>query len=437
MLGSQVIFLLVLIITLGFFGFTMSRILGLFKFVRPAGSFDKIGSRISLTLLVAFGQSKILRKPVAGLFHAMVWWGFLVILLGTIEMIIDGLSGLERSLSFLGGIYDLITASGEIFGALIIIACLGFLARRYLGNVKRFTAPEMKPSSRMDATFVLCLILALMLSLIGMNMGYVAENPDGYHGAFPVSMLLIENFSSLSLADMAMFEHVNWWLHICLVLIFLNILPYSKHFHVIMAVPNVFMSRLEPKAQLNVMESVTKEVKLMMNPDTAFSAPEGEVQQERFGVKDVEDVTWKNLIDSFTCTECGRCSDVCPANITGKKLSPRKLMKDMRARMKVKGQGFRKNGKGYSDDKSLVGSVISEEEIWACTSCMACMEECPVMIDHVPFIIDMRRYLVMEESKANPELNMMFNNIENNGAPWQFSPEDRMRWAENLNSKYE
>jgi Fe-S oxidoreductase len=226
---------------------------------------------------------------------------------------------------------------------------------------------------------------------------------------------------------------VNWWAHIVLIFIFANILPYSKHFHVFMSVPNVFFSRLEPLGYLPNMPEITKEVKLMMDPNAAFSEPaETEENVGRFGVMDVEDITWKNYLDALACTECGRCTDVCPANITGKQLSPRKILMDTRARMKEKGPGLVKD-KSYSDDRSLVRSFISEEELWACTTCNACAQECPININHPTLIVDMRRYLVMEESAGPGELNSMFTNIENNGAPWQFSPEDRLKWAEDVN----
>jgi heterodisulfide reductase subunit C len=227
-------------------------------------------------------------------------------------------------------------------------------------------------------------------------------------------------------------HEIFWWSHIVLIFIFANMLPYSKHFHVFMSVPNVFLSRLEPLGKLDNMESITREVKMMLNPETAFqTAPEGEAPG-RFGVKDAEDVTWKNYFDALACTECGRCTAVCPANITGKKLSPRKIMMDLRARMKEKGPGMLKNGKGYDDGRSLIRSFISEEELWACTTCNACARECPININHPTLIVDMRRYLVMEEGSAPGELKSVFSNIENNGAPWQYSPEDRLLWAKDL-----
>jgi len=297
-------------------------------------------------------------------------------------------------------------------------------------NIKRFSGVEMNAHSKADATLALSIILLLMVSLIGYNAAYLKTFGTEAIGFYPISQLLV-SFVPETSAHTIM--EVGWWAHIALVLGFMNMLPYSKHFHVFMSVPNVFLSRLGPMTKMNNMESVTKEVKLMMNPDTAFAAPaDGEVAPpERFGIKDIEDVGWNNYVDSLACTHCGRCTAVCPANITGKLLSPRKILVDTRHRMNDKGLQYAADNK-YDDGKALVGDYITKEELWACTTCHACVQECPINIDHVSLIMDMRRYLVMEESAAAPELNMMFTNIENNGAPWQFAMSDRMNWAENI-----
>ncbi|GIV34612.1 MAG: hypothetical protein KatS3mg031_2147 [Chitinophagales bacterium] len=432
---SQIVFTIVLVIAFGAFGYTFFRILNTLRAARPVNRFDRIGERLKITLLVAFGQTKILRKPVAGLLHAIVWWGFLVITIGTIEMMIDGVAGTERVLGFLGPVYDVITASGELFALLILIAVVVFLFRRYIIKPRRFIAPEMKPASKADATVILLMIFALMVSLLLMNVGYIATQKD-VHGAYPVSLLMLPLFAGMEQSALAQLGAVNWWIHILLVLIFLNILPYSKHFHVIMAVPNVFFSRLEPFAKLSNMASVTREVKAMMDPNAdpyAAAAETTTAQAEKFGIKDVTEVTWKHIMDAYTCTECGRCTEVCPANNTGKKLSPRKLFIDLRKRVSETGPEVIA-GKKPAPEPPLVSDVfISPEELWACTTCMACIQECPVDIDHVPFIVDMRRNLVLEESKVSADLAVMFSNIENNGAPWAFSPEDRLKWAEGLN----
>ena len=435
---KQIVFLIVLLLTLGIFLFTISRIIKFFKLTKPFPIGDW-GKRFNVMIKVAFGQTKIMRKPVIGFMHALVWWGFLVILVGSIEMIIDGLFGTERALVILGPVYDVITASGDIFAFIIAILILAFLFRRLFLNIKRFGGIEMKHKSHADANFALTLILLLMLSLLGMNTFYILDSHNFGHeveGIFPVSVYLSGFFENISANSVHFLHEFNWWAHILLIFLFANILPYSKHFHVFMSVPNVFLSRLEPLGYLYNMPNITKEVKMMMDPDAAFSEPaEGEEEEiERFGVLDVEDVTWKNYLDSLTCTECGRCTEVCPANITGKKLSPRKIFMDLRARMKEKGPGLIKD-KNYSDKKAFNSDYITAEELWACTTCNACAQECPVNIDHPSLIVDMRRYLVMEEAAGPGELNTMFTNIENNGAPWQFSPEDRLLWADNIGDK--
>ncbi|MFC1732011.1 heterodisulfide reductase-related iron-sulfur binding cluster [candidate division KSB1 bacterium] len=426
---KQILFSVCLIITIAIFFYTTLRYVKFFKLTKPF-PVRNWGKRFMLMLEVAIGQTKIFRFPMIGFLHALVFWGFCVILVGSIEMIIDGIAGTERILSFLGIIYSIITASGDVFALIIALSIIAFLFRRLFLHVKRFSGIEMKHVSHMDANIALTLIFLLMISLLGMNTFYIAIHPEEFKGCFPVSKSFAGLFGSISTGNAHTWHEINWWSHILLIFIFANILPYSKHFHVFMSVPNVFLSRLEPLGYLDNMENVMKEVKLMMDPNTAFSAPaEGEeAAVSRFGVKDVEDVTWKNYMDSLTCTECGRCTSVCPANITGKKLSPRKIIMDVRARMKDKGPGLVKS-KTFDDGKSLVKDYISTEELWACTTCNACAQECPVNINHPSIIVDMRRYLVMEEAAGPGEINTIFTNIENNGAPWQYSPEDRLKWA--------
>lgn len=436
---KQFAFLIALLVTLLIFAFTTRRFIGFFRITRPGFPVKEIGKRIRVMLEVAIGQTKIFRRPVMGLLHALVFWGFCVILIGSIEMVIDGLAGTERVLSSLGIVYDIIIASGDIFALIIAVAIIVFLFRRIFLHVRRFSGIEMKHISHIDANIALTMILLLMISLLGMNTFYIrATEASGgvLEGVYPISHLLASWFTSGAHTSEQLYQ-VNWWAHILLIFIFANYLPYSKHFHVFMSVPNVFLSRLEPLGKLNTMESITREVKIMMDPDQAFSSPteeEGAEEEavERFGILDVEDVTWKSYLDSLACTECGRCTSVCPANLTGKKLSPRKIIMDVRARMKEKGPGILKNGKDFDDQKSLIRDYVSEEELWACTLCNACAQECPININHPALIVGMRRYLVMEESAAPGELNAIFSNIENNGAPWQFSQEDRMLWSEGI-----
>jgi len=429
---KQIIFAGSLLVTFSVFTYTLLSLVNLFKQTRKGFPIKDIGKRIVITLRVAIGQTKIMRKPVIGFMHALVFWGFCVILIGSVELIIDGLVGTERVLGFLGPVYDVIIASGDVFAFLILVFVTAFLIRRIFLNIRRFGGPEMKHKSHVDANFALSLILLLMISLLGMNIFYVLSTELSGHdlvGIFPVSQIVAGWFGEMTETCAYNLHEINWWSHILLIFFFANYLPYSKHFHVFLSVPNVFFSRLEPLGKLINMENVTKEVKLMFDPGAEI--PENDEEIQRFGVLDVEDVTWKNYFDSLACTQCGRCTEVCPANQTGKKLSPRKLMMDLRARMKEKGSGLIEEGRNFSDHKSLIKDYFTSEEIWACTTCNACAQECPININHPSLIVDLRRYIVMEESGAPAELNTMFSNIENNGAPWQLSQEDRMNWDEN------
>jgi heterodisulfide reductase subunit C/nitrate reductase gamma subunit len=433
---KQIIFLIELLITAGIFTYSMYRYFQYFKFTKPKKIGDW-GKRIMMTIEIAFLQKKILRRHWVGTMHALVWWGFILILFGSIEMIFDGILGTEKLFSALGGFYRFMMASGDVFALIIAVAIIAFLIRRLFMHIKRFYGPEMRKIDKLDANFALTLILLLMISLIGMNTFYIVwaqQTGNEILGAYPVSNVIAKRFLGIPSETAWFWYQFNWWAHISLVFLFANILPYSKHFHVFMSVPNVFVSRLEPLGYVDNMESITKEVKIMLDPDAAFEEPAEaeEENMERFGIKDIEDVTWVSYLNSLACTQCGRCVDVCPANITGKLLSPRKVMMDTRKRMKEKGPEMIKEGTGFDDGKALLGNFITEEELWACTLCNACAMECPVNNHQPTIILGMRRYLVMEESKAPTGLNTVFANIENNGAPWQFSPEDRLLWAKDL-----
>jgi Fe-S oxidoreductase/nitrate reductase gamma subunit len=434
-MSKQIIFLITLLITLGVFTWTISKLVSYFRFTRKGFPVKSLGKRFMVMIRVAIGQTKIFRRPVIGFFHALVFWGFCVILFGSIEMVIDGLSGSEKALSFLGPVHNFIMASGDIFGLVVAVSIVIFLARRLFFHISRFEGIEMKRRSHIDAAVALSLILLLMISLLMMNAGYVGNkhaSGEEIKGLYPVASVISGLMHGVSASAFRAIFEASWWTHILLIFFFANYLPYSKHFHVFMSVPNVFLSRLEPLGKLRTMESITREVKLMLDPSTAFLAAPSDSTPERFGVKDAEDVIWKNYFDSLSCTECGRCTSVCPANITGKKLSPRKIMMDLRARMRDKGPLMVKNGRTFSDNKSLLRDYISEEELWACTTCNACAKECPININHPSLILDMRRYLVLEEGSAPGELKAVFSNIENNGAPWQYSAEDRMLWAKDI-----
>ncbi len=432
---KQIVFAITLIATLGIFSFTINRIIRFFKLTRPAFPVRDFGKRFQITLEVALGQTKIFRRPFTGLLHALVFWGFCVIAVGSVEMIIDGLFGTERVLKFLGPVYSLIIASGDIFGLVVAICIVIFLARRLFFHIRRFEGIEMKSVSHMDANIALSMILILMISLLGMNMAYLeshAASAGTVAGVYPVSTLFAGILSGIPAGGVSVMYEACWWVHILMIFVFANVLPYSKHFHVFMSIPNVFLSRLDALGKLQNMDNITLEVKMMLYPDAVTIIPPADAAVERFGIMDVEDISWKNYLDSLACTECGRCTSVCPANLTGKRLSPRKIIMDVRARMKEKGPGLVKNGLTWSDKKSLLRDYISEEELWACTTCNACARECPININHPSIIIDMRRYLVMEEASAPSGIKWIFGNIENNGAAWHFSADDRMLWARDI-----
>jgi Fe-S oxidoreductase len=431
----QIIFAISLLITFAVFFYTISRVIRYFRLTRPAFPVKDFGKRFGIMMQVAFGQTKIFRRPVIGFFHALVFWGFCVILVGSIEMVIDGLAGTEKALRFFGPLHDLIMVSGDIFAVLVTVSIIIFLSRRLIFHIRRFEGIEMKKKSHTDANISLTLILLLMISLISMNTGYVGDKTlsgGEIAGIYPFAGAIAKIFPGISAGGFRIMYDISWWTHILLIFLFANYLPYSKHFHVFMSVPNVFLSRLDPPGKLTNMDNITREVKLMLDPDTDYATVPADTPAGRFGVKDAEDATWKNYFDSLSCTECGRCTSVCPANITGKKLSPRKVMMDLRARMKEKGPLMIKNGRDFNDNRALLRDYITEEELWACTTCNACAIECPININHPDLIMDMRRYLVLEEASAPGELKSVFNNIENNGAPWQFSAEDRLNWAKDL-----
>lgn len=428
---KQIIFGFTLGLTLGIFAYSIWRIGQFFRFTKPR-AVGQWGHRLVMLAKVGFGQTKILRRPMVGLMHALVFWGFLVITLGSIEMVADGLAGSHRILRFLGPVYIAIVWSGDLFAGVVLVLIGAFIFRRLFMKIKRFYGAEMKPISKTDAYAALVIILLLMVSLLGINTSWNQLSDHHFSHWLPVSSHLAPLMSSAKPGTVAVWHEVFWWMHILLIFLFANLLPYSKHFHVFTSLPNVFLSRTEPLGKLDHMPEMEKEIRMMMEPEQAFAAPANEAPPERFGVKDVNDVTWKSYLDSLACTECGRCTSVCPANITGKKLSPRKIVMDVRARMKEKGPAMMKSGAGYDDGRSLVGDYITAEELWACTTCNACARECPVNINQPSLIVDMRRYLVLEEAAVPASLAAMLANIENNGAPWQYPAEEREKWMYEL-----
>jgi heterodisulfide reductase subunit C/nitrate reductase gamma subunit len=429
MVTSSIIFSSILFISLAFFSYNLWKIFRNISLGKSVNRFDQPLKRTKVLLKIAFGQTKLFARPASGILHALVYWGFLVITIGTVEMMVDGIFSLDRSFGPLGIFYDLATASGDIMAVLVLVSCLLFIFRRLSLNIKRFSGKEMKRSSSIDAIVALVIIVFLMISLITMNIGYIGIHSESYFGSFPVSSFLLPYFVNW---DLHLLHDVSWWTHILLVLLFLNELPYSKHFHVVMSIPNVYFSNIENLGKMDNMPSVTREVRLMMDPNAdPYATPTVDIKPpEVFGAKDVTDLNWVQLMNAYSCTECGRCTSECPANQTGKLLSPRKIMMDTRQRLKEVGKNIDRHGESYTDNKSLLNDYISTEEIWACTTCNACTQACPLNIDPLSIIVDLRRNLVMEESAAPQELNMMFNNIENNGAPWQFPSSDRLKWKD-------
>ena len=431
-----IIFSLLVIVGFGFFGYNIWKVRSNILLGRDVNRSDNFWTRLKLMTLVAFGQKKMFSKPIPAFLHLALYVAFVITQIELIEILADGLSGGHRSLSAsLGGFYTFMISFIEILSVLAFIATIAFLARRNMLKVPRLRMSELKGWPTKDANLILIFEVILLVCIFTMNgadeAAQVLSSNSSY--GFTVSQFIGPVFFGgiKSIETLHLLEQIGWWGHIIMVFIFLNYLPYSKHFHILLAFPNTYYSNLEKKGKFTNLESVTSEVKLMLDPsaDPYAVAVDPNVAPLRFGVKDVRDLTWKNLLDAYTCTECGRCTSACPANQTGKLLSPRKIMMDTRDRMVEVGNNQRKFGKDFDDGKSLLHSYISEEEIWACTSCNACVEECPINIDPLSIIIDLRRFLVMEESKMPTELTGMLTNIENNGAPWQFSQSDRLNWA--------
>jgi len=400
---------------------------------------DRSSKRWMTMARVALGQSKMVVRPVAGFLHILVYVGFVIINIEVLEIVIDGLFGTHRVFAFMGGFYNFLIGSFEILALLVLVSCVIFLIRRNIVQIKRFVMKEMDGWPKTDANLILIfevLLMSAFLLMQGADLTLQKLGADHYiqAGSYPVSSWIAPLFDGMSMEAVYGFERAFWWFHILGILGFLNYLPYSKHFHIILAFPNTYYSKLEPKGAFTNMESVTKEVQMMMDPSAdPFAAPaEGTENEEpeRFGAKDVNDLNWVQLMNAYSCTECGRCTSECPANQTGKILSPRKIMMDTRDRLEEYGANLDANGTDSDDGKSLLDDYVSREELWACTSCNACTQACPINIDPLSIILDMRRYLVMEESAAPTELNMMFSNVENNGAPWQFPAVDRLNWKD-------
>lgn len=432
---SSIIFILILGAGIYFFAKKVKEIRRNILLGRDENRNDRPAERWKVMAMVALGQSKMVSRPIAAFFHILIYAGFIIINIEVLEIIIDGIFGTHRILSFMGVFYDFLIASFEWLALGVLMACVVFLARRNILKLKRFWMREMTSWPRTDANLILFTEILLMSAFFTLNAtDHVLQTRGVEHyikaGAFPISSLMNPWFATCSDTGLILIERFAWWFHIIGILVFLNYVPYSKHFHIFLAFPNTWYSKLIPKGEFTNMPSVTNEVKLMLDPSAVIPASDSNVTPLRFGARDVRDLTWKQLMDAYSCTECGRCTSACPANITGKLLSPRKIMMDTRDRLEEVGTNINKHGKDYDDGKSLLNDYILPEELWACTTCNACVEVCPVNIDPLSIIIDMRRFLVMEQSTAPTELNGMFNKIENNGAPWQFSPADRLNWKD-------
>lgn len=426
----QLVFAFLLVTAIGLFYRNTRRIYRNIRLGKAIDRSDQWKTRLRTMLLVAFGQKKMFKKPIPALLHLFVYVGFCIINIEMLEIIIDGLFGSHRVFSFMGGVYDGLIYAFEILAGLVILGCVLFLIRRNLLPITRLRQAELQKWPKTDANLILIAEILLMSAFLLMNaadlkLQRLDVSPYVQAGSFPVSSLLTGLLPD-NAASLIVVERSCWWFHIIGVLLFLNYLPISKHLHIILAFPNTYFSSLRPLGHFTNLSSVTNEVKLMMDPSSTTVPDEN---PGRFGVKDVYDLTWKNLLDAYSCTECGRCTAACPANITGKLLSPRKIMMDTRDRVEEIGRTLRPNAAPSDDGKSLLDNYITREEIWACTSCNACVEQCPVNINPLEIIMGLRQYSVMEESQAPASLQAMFGNIENNGAPWKYAQADRGNWS--------
>lgn len=436
----NILFLIALLLGVGYFTLNIRKIIRNIKLGTKVDASDHKSERWGNTLRIALGQSKMVVRPVPGLLHLFVYIGFIIINIEVLEIIIDGIFGTHRVLAGVlpTGLYNFLIGSFEILALLVLVGVILFWTRRNIQKLKRFWAREMKGWPKADANIILYFEMVLMVLFLVMNAAdqrLQVLQPTQYAevGAYPVSQYIVPLFEGMSEAAVVSIERAAWWLHILGILVFLNYLYFSKHLHIMLAFPNVYFGKVVPKGQFKNLASVTAEVKMMMDPNVdPFAAPaEGAAEAPaKFGASDVMDLNRIQLLNAYTCTECGRCTSVCPANITGKLLSPRKIMMDTRDRLEEVGKNIDKNGEFKPDGKQLLDDYILREELWACTTCNACVEACPVSIDPMSIIMDMRQFLVMEQSAAPQELNIAMTNIENNGAPWPYNQMDRMNWVD-------
>lgn len=433
-LVQQILFILLVALAVWFFARKV-------KFIRQninAGRDEKFSAdprRWRNVLLIAFGQKRMFDKPFVALLHFAVYAGFIIINIEILEIILDGIFGTHRLFApVLGGIYAFVINFFEVLAFLVLVSCIVFLIRRNIVRLKRLNMKELNGWPRSDANYILIFEIALMTLFLLMNASDKALQLKGYgHYAhvqtdFFVSGFITPAFANLDSSTLVGMERGAWWLHIAGIFVFLNYLPYSKHLHIILAFPNTYYAPLKPQAKMQNMPEIQQEVLYAMQPETV-PADAAQEEHKKFGAKDIFDLSWKNLLDAYACTECGRCTEACPANQTGKKLSPRKIMMDTRDRMEEVGYNREKTGSFTDDGKTLLHDYISTEELWACTSCQACVQVCPVLINPLDIINQMKRYLALEESNQPAEWNGMYSNIENNFAPWKFSPDERDAWV--------
>ena len=429
---DNILFAILLIVGFGFFIINIKKLIRNINLGIDIDRKDNPSARWKNMAMIALGQSKMVKRPVAGVLHIIVYVGFIIINIELLEIIIDGLFGTHRIFQSIGAVYGFLINSFEILAVLVLIAVTVFWIRRNIIRLQRFINPDLKGFPKNDGNYILYFEMVLMTLFLVMNATDIHFQLNNSGNI--ISQYISPLFSSLSLATLHIIERTTWWLHITGILIFMNYLYFSKHLHILLAFPNTFFADLNQLGQFNNLEAVTNEVKLMMDPNAdPFATPapvEGEVPA-KFGASDVQDLNWVQLLNAYTCTECGRCTSACPANLTGKKLSPRKIMMDTRDRLEEVGKNIDANkGIFIPDNKTLLNDYITPEELWACTSCNACVEECPVNISPLSIIMDMRRYLVMEQSAAPMPINAMMTNVENNGAPWPYSQQDRLNWKD-------
>ena len=435
---SSILFSLILIFSILLFVRNCRKLYRNINLGKDINRNDNSNFRFKKMIRLAFGQSKMFDKPIVGILHFIVYVAFVLINIELLEIVIDGVLGTHRFLApYMGSFYNFLIAFFELLAFAVIISVAVFWIRRNFLKIKRFLSNDLKGWPKNDANYILYIEVVLMFLFLNMNAtDQVLQNANysyyGDYGSFPISSFILPLYDNFEVTSVVIIERASWWLHILGILFFLNYLYYSKHLHILLAFPNTYFSKIKSGGGFDNLDSVYKEVKAMLDPAVdPYSTNNTNQQIEKFGANDVFDLNWFQLLNAYTCTECGRCSSECPANQTGKLLSPRSIMMKTRDRIEEVGKNIDKNKVFKDDGKKLLNDYITKEELWACTTCNACVESCPIGIDPLSIIIDLRRYMVMEESSAPTEINNMMNNLENNGAPWPFNQQDRLNWINN------